>query len=85
MLYSVVMCLILGAFAKLQSTNLKFVVPVRPHVTARLPLDGFDETYLSFFENLSRKFKFFCGNNNSRTHIGVTLYVYCLSCFGIGI
>jgi len=54
----------LGAFAKLRKATLSFVMPaclsVRPHVTTRLPLQGFAYHFVfgNFFENLSIKFKF---------------------------
>jgi hypothetical protein len=35
---------VLGAFAKLRKANISFVISVRPHGTARLPLEGFSLT-----------------------------------------
>ena len=32
----------LGPFAELPKETISFVMPVRPHGTMRLPLDGFD-------------------------------------------
>jgi hypothetical protein len=57
-------CTILSAFAKLRKPTVSFimcVLSVRPHGTAQLPLEGFLWNFIFgyFFENLSRKFKFF--------------------------
>jgi len=54
----------LGAFAKLRSETISFVMSVcpivRPHGTARLQLDGFlwNLLFVYIFKDLSRKFKF---------------------------
>ena len=50
----------LGAFTKLRKATISFVMSVCPHGTTRLPLDGYwwNLIFETFFENLSRKFKF---------------------------
>ena len=47
------------AFAKLRKATISFVMPVRPHVTTRLPLDGFSwNLILSIFRKYIKNFKF---------------------------
>jgi len=50
----------LGAFANLRKASIRFVMFVRPNGTARLPRADFHKFDIwEFFENLSRKFKFY--------------------------
>ena len=51
----------LVAFAKLRKASMSFIsvrLPVCPHGTTRLPLDGFSRNFIFEYLNLSRKFKF---------------------------
>jgi len=60
------LALILGAFAKLRTVTIDFVMSVRPSVRPSICVeqlsshwtDFHELLYLIFFENLSRKFKF---------------------------
>ena len=47
----------LGAFAKLRKATISFIISVRRHGTARLPLGRFTLNLIVFIENISRKFK----------------------------
>ena len=52
--------LFLAAFAKLRKATIIFVKYLRLRIRTRLPLDGFSWKLIwAFFENLSRKFKFY--------------------------
>jgi hypothetical protein len=55
----------LCAFEKLRKATISCMMPVRPHITSRLSLDGFSWNLKIFLENLSRKFMF----NQNRTRI----------------
>ena len=49
-----------GVLAILREATVSFVMAVRPHGRTRLPLDGsWRNLIFEFFENLSRKFKFY--------------------------
>jgi hypothetical protein len=58
----------LDAFAKLRKTTISFAMPVRPSLYPSVRMEQLDShwkdfyqyeiSYLSIFENLSRKFKF---------------------------
>jgi len=46
---SLTVTIFLGAFTKLQKVTISFVMPVHPHGTTWLPLDGFSRNLI--FEN----------------------------------
>jgi len=50
----------LGAFSNLRKANIRFIMFIRPNGTARLPWADYHKFDIwEFFENLSRKFKFY--------------------------
>ena len=71
---SVLQLSFLDAFAELRKETISFVMPIRPHETMRLPLDGF---YIRvYFENLSRKFQFYKNVTRITGTLRTDQYIY---------